>query len=925
MLPDTARLCAVMFGQVSKLVFVAVVLVFAVVLIGVAVPSESDSVQALSCATDPVSEFGDGVHDVGCEISDGVYVADEFEGVCNVALTDVGGETRFSAFVGRAVINLKAGWANVPGLHTIESDGCGTWDLRDDGADVEPRDEFGAGAYEVGLEIEPGVYESSVDSERCFWFYLDDWHYSGGSETAVVVWQVGRPLVSIPEDAFGFYSVRCGTWTRRADDAGRSEVSESFGDGSYVPGLDIAPGLYASDGGMGVCEWYRTAPVSLVASDGGSGDIGGLRSAGRQVVEVKSGDVGFSASGCGEWRLVPEVGQGDGAPDKELASEFGVGTYMVGRDIAPGTYVSESVVGDRCEWSVLAGFGGSSADATRSGVGVLRGIVRVFSGDVGFYSSGCSGWRALTGLERVEPPSSFGDGEYVVGVHVSPGLYIGSGAEVGRCFWRRYSDFTGSDSDVLGIRNPVGRVVVRIVESDLGFESLGCGTWRRVEVVDNGGASAEASFGSGTWLVGSEVRPGLYSASLGADGYCFWGRFSDFTGAPEDLLAGSFAVGNALVLVDEGDAGIYSDDCGTWVLSSALPEQSPLTVFGDGVYLVGAEVVPGTYETRSIEDGLCVWSRLSGFRGTDLERIVSVASDSSGFVTVLESDLGFRSTGCETWRRLEDVGDYGEVPPAAFGDGQHVVGRDVAPGIYEATDHVSVRCEWMRLSDWSWTVGVTTERLQRGRAMVEISAEDAGFYSTGCGEWVPVEASDRDDGEPSMQFGDGAYGVGVDISAGVYRSDQQFEVGDCRWRRVSDFGGTRSGVISSGGSEDGDWIVELSADDAGFESSGCGEWTMVELGDQSVDSDASVLSEFGDGVYRVGVDVTPGVYVADIGTAEYVGGAYVPACRWSRVSGFGHEDQDVIESGVGRGELRLELDAGDAGVVSVGCGNWVRE
>lgn len=229
---STARLCAVMFRQLSKVVLVTALSAVIAVLV---LWSDSPDARAFSCESDPVSEFGDGVHDVGCEILDGVYVADEIEDVCNVALTDVEGDTRFSAFVGRAVIHLRDGWSDgldLPGLSTMESDGCGTWQRREFGAAVEAIDEFGSGAYEVGLEIEPGVYVSSVVSERCFWFYLDDWHYLGGSETAVVVWQVGRPIVAIPDDAFGFYSVRCGTWTRRADDAGRSGVAESFGDGS---------------------------------------------------------------------------------------------------------------------------------------------------------------------------------------------------------------------------------------------------------------------------------------------------------------------------------------------------------------------------------------------------------------------------------------------------------------------------------------------------------------------------------------------------------------------------------------------------------------------------------------------------------------------------------------------------------------------
>ena len=908
-----------MLWQFAKVVIFAVVTVLTAVLAVAAVSSGPRTVEALWCASDPVTQFGDGLHAAGCGIADGVYVADEFPGICNVALTNIDGEPRFSAFVGRAVVRVKGGWGNVPGLQTIESDGCGTWERREVGATM-PFGEFGAGAYEVGREIEPGIYESSVDSERCFWFYLDNWLYEDSSSSAVVVWQFGRPVVEIPEDAFGFYSARCGTWTLR-DASVSGDAATSFGDGSYIPGIDIAPGLYASAGGDGACEWYRTSPVSLFGGDSAGDSAGGLRSSGRQVAEIKSGDVGFSARGCGEWAQVEEVGK-DGAGGMAAAS-FGAGTYFVGREFEPGIYVSD--VGDdggRCSWDVLSGFGGSASDVTRSGVGVLRGIVRVLPSDVGFRSSGCSGWTTLENLEAAEPANSFDDGEYVVGIHIAAGLYIGDGADVGRCFWRRFGDFTGADSDVLGIRNVVGRVVVRISEADLGFEALGCGTWRRVESVASTSApTASAAFGSGMWRVGVEVRPGLYSAALDDDRYCFWGRFSDFTGAPEDLLAGSFAVGHALVLVAADDVGVYSDDCGVWELTSPLPNQSTMSEFGDGVYLVGAEVVPGTYETRNAAGGQCVWSRLSGFKGTDFERIATVVSEGAAFVTVLESDVGIRSTGCETWRPLELT--EADVEASPFGDGTHVVGRDVAPGVYASDAEEGARCRWVRLSDWSWTFGVITERRHEGRAIAEISPTDAGFYSSGCGEWFPVSSESGGGSDASTQFVDGVHRVGVDIAAGVYRSDQQFEVGECRWRRVSDFGGTRSGVISNGGSESGDWMVEVKSDDVGFESSGCGEWTPLSAGDDV--AAANLLTEFGDGVYRVGADLLPGAYVSDIGTAEYVDGEYVPSCRWRRVSGFGHETADTIASGVGRGVQRMEVAAGDAGVVSVGCGTWARE
>ena len=893
---------------------IAVAATVAVGSIGLGIAAFAEDADALSCEGDFVSTFGDEAHGTPCTLDEGVYVAEDIEDICRVTITVSDGTTRSLAWVGRAVLEIDHGSRDTPGMTGIESEGCGTWRVRDD-AIAPMLGEFGIGAYEVGMDIAPGIYESSAFSERCFWFYVRDWTYRDTSNTQVVVWLVGQPVVEVPDDAVGFYSARCGTWSMRATAAPDMPTS-SFADGSYVAGVDIAPGRYVSDGPAddGECVWHRTSPVGAGADGTG---IGGHQARGRQVVEVSDQDVGFYSAGCGEWSLFLE----DGDADPQW-TEFVDGTYVVGADVSADTYVAESAAGGLCEWEVLSGFGGTGADVSRSGVGRLRGIVKILAGDAGFRSSGCELWRALDSVDLDRPPAMFPDGEYAVGVHVSPGLYISDGAAVGRCFWRRLSDFTWDDSEVLGIRNQVGRVVVRITESDAGFESLGCGTWRAMPQQGHWLVPSTA-FGSGTWMVGLEVRPGLYSATLRMGDICFWGRFSDFTGSADDLLAAGVAENNALVMVDKDDVGVYSDGCGTWVLASALPDSAAVEVFDDGVHLVGSEIVPGTYESINQFGRTCVWSRLSGFRGTDIERIATISSDGVTFMTILESDAGIRSSGCETWAPLQELDDGIDVAEGSFSDGMQLVGRDVAPGMYRAAEHVSTRCRWVRLSDWSWTVGVITERLQREVAVAEIAASDAGFFSEGCGEWVPVDANLADNAVSTGEFGDGAHRVGVDIAAGVYRSDQRFQVGRCRWARLSDFRGSQSGSIASGGSESGDWIVEVKEDDAGFESSGCGVWQSLD--DLEPEDSLSAEAEIGDGVYRVGIDISAGIYQSDVGTARYRDGEFVPACRWSRVSGFGHETQDVIKSGAGWGSQRVEVTSDDAGFVSTGCGGWRRE
>jgi len=93
----------------------------------------------------------------------------------------------------------------------------------------------------------------------------------------------------------------------------------------------------------------------------------------------------------------------------------------------------------------------------------------------------------------------------------------------------------------------------------------------------------------------------------------------------------------------------------TVIIQEAEPPAGPGSSFGNGVYAVGADVQPGSYRTSGPEAGrlFCYWARLSGFGGS-LDEII--ANDNSGgptVVTISPSDIGFESSGCGTWTRID--------------------------------------------------------------------------------------------------------------------------------------------------------------------------------------------------------------------------------------------------------------------------------
>jgi hypothetical protein len=154
-------------------------------------------------------------------------------------------------------------------------------------------------------------------------------------------------------------------------------------------------------------------------------------------------------------------------------------------------------------------------------------------------------------------------------------------------------------------------------------------------------------------------------------------------------------------------------------------------------------------------------------------------------------------------------------PEPVFANGTHVVGEDIEPGIYRS-DGTSM-CYWARLSGFSGDLDDIITNGNNPLAIVEVKADDAGFESTGCGDWYALE--DTYPEVPATEFTDGVFEVGTHIEPGRYRADGS-EM--CYWARLSGFGATLDDIITNGNNPT---TIEISESDAGFEATGCGTWT----------------------------------------------------------------------------------------------------
>jgi hypothetical protein len=85
-------------------------------------------------------------------------------------------------------------------------------------------------------------------------------------------------------------------------------------------------------------------------------------------------------------------------------------------------------------------------------------------------------------------------------------------------------------------------------------------------------------------------------------------------------------------------------------------DRSPITAardapFGDGTFIVGVDIAPGTW--RAEGGTSCYWARLSGFGGTLGGIIANDNAGPSAIVRIGANDAGFRSVRCGTWRKIE--------------------------------------------------------------------------------------------------------------------------------------------------------------------------------------------------------------------------------------------------------------------------------
>ncbi len=180
-------------------------------------------------------------------------------------------------------------------------------------------------------------------------------------------------------------------------------------------------------------------------------------------------------------------------------------------------------------------------------------------------------------------------------------------------------------------------------------------------------AAAPSFSGDGIFEVGAEIKAGLYVS----EGSGYWERLSGATGEYPDIIANGNANGMpwirrgsphmTYVQIQKSDAFFSTNGMADWVLvKPATATGEKATEFsGDGMYMVGVDIKPGTYKAKGrsashlgiLVDGY--WERLRGATGEFDDIIANGNANANGnaVVEIKSSDKFFSTNGMDIWTR----------------------------------------------------------------------------------------------------------------------------------------------------------------------------------------------------------------------------------------------------------------------------------
>ncbi|WP_405992825.1 hypothetical protein [Streptomyces sp. NBC_00986] len=159
--------------------------------------------------------------------------------------------------------------------------------------------------------------------------------------------------------------------------------------------------------------------------------------------------------------------------------------------------------------------------------------------------------------------------------------------------------------------------------------------------------------------------------------------------------------------------------------------------------------------------------------------------------------------------------------------------------------------------------------------------------------------------------GDGDFRVGTDIKPGTYRTSGNTD-GMCYWERAKNASGDTDSLLAND-NVSGAGYVTVKATDKIFKSSGCKDWEAVDAKAQG--SPATQMAGDG-GMFKVGVDITPGTYRSTGNTDDL--------CYWERAKDAEHGLDSILANDNVTGTAVVTISTKDAYFKTTGCKDWTK-
>jgi hypothetical protein len=164
----------------------------------------------------------------------------------------------------------------------------------------------------------------------------------------------------------------------------------------------------------------------------------------------------------------------NGSAPAEASGTFSNGTWLVGEEIAPGTW--RAIRPRTCSWKRMSSIEGTTDTITGSGSYLT---VEIAPSDAAFWSEGCGWWTQILTPPSSAPDEPFGPGTWLVNQEIAPGLWQNSDSSEG-CSWSRLKALDGGATALGDTGFGYATIVIEINGTDRAFDSKGCGTWSRV-------------------------------------------------------------------------------------------------------------------------------------------------------------------------------------------------------------------------------------------------------------------------------------------------------------------------------------------------------------------------------------------------------------------------------------------------------------